>query len=102
MFGMPPEDDGCRDDPLFPNGSDPVIRYRPDFDVLAAAPTRILIAVGEESGGTVSGRPSVAAAELLGQQANVFSSHHGGFIGGESPSPANPKLRAQPTRRPRR
>jgi hypothetical protein len=25
----------------------------------------------------------VAAAELLGQQATVFPSHHGGFTGGE-------------------
>jgi hypothetical protein len=39
--------------------------------------------VGEESIGTFTGRTSVAAAELLGQQATVFPSHHGGFTGGE-------------------
>ena len=42
-----------------------------------------MIAVGEESAGTFTGRTSVATAELLGQQATVFPSHHGGFAGGE-------------------
>ena len=41
------------------------------------------LAVGEESLGTFTGRTSVATAELLGQQATVFPSHHGGFMGGE-------------------
>ena len=49
----------------------------------AATPTRVLIAVGEESLGTFTGRTSVATAELLGQQVTVFPSHHGGFLGGE-------------------
>ena len=30
-----------------------------------------------------SGRTAVATAELLGQQAIVFPSHHGGFMDGE-------------------
>ena len=50
---------------------------------LAAARTRIVIAVGEESEATFTGRSAVATAELLGQQATVFPSHHGGFLGGE-------------------
>ena len=50
---------------------------------LAAAPTRIVIAVGEESLDTFTGRTAVATAELLGQRATVFPSHHGGFLGGE-------------------
>ena len=57
--------------------------YRPDVDALAAAPTRVVMAVGEESMGTFTGRATVATAELLGQQATVFPSHHGGFLGGE-------------------
>jgi hypothetical protein len=36
--------------------------YRPDFDALAAAPTRIVTAVGEESRGTFTGRTSLATA----------------------------------------
>ena len=84
QFGMPSEDDGSRDDPLLSDRSWAVSSYRPDFDALAAAPTRIVIAVGEESAGTFTGRTSVATAELLGQQATVFPSHHGGFVGGDS------------------
>src|SRR6188472_172842 len=43
MFGMPTADDGSRDDPLLSARSWPVSSYRPDFDALAAAPTRIVI-----------------------------------------------------------
>jgi pimeloyl-ACP methyl ester carboxylesterase len=82
-FGMPSEDDGRRDDPLLSDRSWAVSSYRPDTERLLAAPTRIVIAVGEESMGTFTGRTAVATAEALGQQATVFPSHHGGFMGGE-------------------
>jgi pimeloyl-ACP methyl ester carboxylesterase len=84
QFGMPAEDDGSGDDPLLSDRSSAVTSYRPDFDALVAAPTRIVIAVGEESAGTFTGRTSVSTAGLLGQQATVFPSHHGGFVGGDS------------------
>src|SRR5215208_6682357 len=83
QFGMPTGDDGSRDDPLLSDRSWAVTSYRPDVDALAAAPTRIVIAIGEESLDTFTGRSAVATAELLGQQATVFPSHHGGFLGGE-------------------
>jgi pimeloyl-ACP methyl ester carboxylesterase len=83
QFGMPAEDDGSRDDPLLSDRSQAITSYRPDVDALAAAPTHIVIAVGEESLGTFTGRTAVATAELLGQEATVFPSHHGGFMGGE-------------------
>jgi pimeloyl-ACP methyl ester carboxylesterase len=83
QFGMPAEDDGSRDDPLLSDRSWAISSYRPDVAALAAAPTRVVIAVGEESLDTFSGRTAVATAELLGQQATVFRSHHGGFVGGE-------------------
>jgi pimeloyl-ACP methyl ester carboxylesterase len=82
-FGMPSEDDGSRDDPLLSDRSAAVSSYRLDLDALKAAPTRVVVAVGEESEGVFTGRTSVAAAALLGQQATVFPSHHGGFLGGE-------------------
>jgi pimeloyl-ACP methyl ester carboxylesterase len=82
-FGMATEDDGSRDDPLLSDRSWPVSGYRPDVAALAAAPTRVVIAVGEESLGTFTGRTALATAELLGQEAVVFPSHHGGFLGGE-------------------
>ena len=83
QFGMPTEDDGSRDDPLLSDRSSAITSYRPDVDALAAAPTRVVMAVGEESMGTFTGRATVGTAELLGQQATVFPSHHGGFLGGE-------------------
>jgi pimeloyl-ACP methyl ester carboxylesterase len=83
QFGMPAEDDGSRDDPLLSGRSRPITAYRPDFKALAGAPTRIVIAAGEESQGTVTWRTSLAAAQQLGQRATVFPSHHGGFVGPE-------------------
>ena len=82
-FGMPAEDDGSRDDPLLSDRSWAITDYEPDADALAAAPTRIVIAVGEESAGTFTARTAEATAALLGQEATVFPSHHGGFMGGE-------------------
>jgi pimeloyl-ACP methyl ester carboxylesterase len=82
-FGMPAEDDGSRDDPLLSDRSWAVSGYRPDVAALAAAPTRIVVAVAEESDGVFTGRTTVATAELLGQEPTVFPSHHGGFLGGE-------------------
>jgi pimeloyl-ACP methyl ester carboxylesterase len=82
-FGMPTEDDGRRDDPLLSELSWAVPLYEPDLEALKAAPTRIVVAVGEESVKGYTGRTSIALAEKLGQQATVFPSHHGGFMGGE-------------------
>ena len=50
---------------------------------LAAAPTRVVIAVGEETVDVFTGRTAIHTARLLGQEATVFPSHHGGFLGGE-------------------
>ncbi len=82
-FGMSAGDDGSRDDPLLSDRSWAVSSYRPDREALMAARTRIVIAVGEETGDAFTGRTAVATATLLGQQATVFPSHHGGFMGGE-------------------
>jgi pimeloyl-ACP methyl ester carboxylesterase len=83
MFGMSADDDGSRDDPLLGDSSWPINDYRPDPAALAAAPTRVVIAVGEESAGTYTARTATGTAALLGQEAVVFPSHHGGFVGGD-------------------
>ncbi|MEQ0565676.1 alpha/beta hydrolase [Amycolatopsis sp. NEAU-NG30] len=83
QFGLPVEDDGRRDDPLLTERSLAVTAFRPDVDALLAAPTRIVIGVGEESRDVMTGRAALATAGLLGQEAVVFPSHHGGFLGGE-------------------
>ena len=98
MFGMPADDDGSRDDPLLSDRSWAVSSYHPDAGALAAAPTRVVIAVGEESLGTFTGRTSLATAELLGQQATVFPSHHGGFVGGDSGYAGQPEAFARKLR----
>lgn len=89
-FGMPAEDDGSRDDPLLSDRSWAVSGHRPDVDAINAAPTRVVIAVGEESRTIQTGRTSDAAAELLGQRVTVFPSHHGGFLDGEFGYPGKP------------
>jgi pimeloyl-ACP methyl ester carboxylesterase len=98
QYGMTTDDDGSRDNPLLSDRSWAVTSCRPDFDALAAAPTRIVIAVGEESMGMFTGRTSVATAELLGQRATVFPSHHGGFLGGEFGYPGQPEAFARKLR----
>ncbi|QGN59216.1 alpha/beta fold hydrolase [Nostocoides sp. HKS02] len=83
-FGMPGDDDGSRDDPLLSDRSSAVSGYRLELEALAASPTRIVVAVGEESLDIFTGRTSLAVAGLLGQEPTVFPSHHGGFVGGDS------------------
>ncbi|MGC4893348.1 alpha/beta fold hydrolase [Micromonospora sp. DT31] len=90
-FGLPAEDDGTRDDPLLSDRSAAVTSYRPDAEALRAAGTRIVVAVGEESADTFTGRTSVATAELLGGRPVVFPSHHGGFLGEESGHAGKPE-----------
>ncbi|WP_326707122.1 MULTISPECIES: alpha/beta hydrolase [Streptomyces] len=89
-FGMPTEDDGSRDDPLLSDRSWAISDHRPDVDAITAAPTRVVIAVGEESRAVQTGRTSAATAELLGQPLTVFPSHHGGFLDGEFGYPGKP------------
>ncbi|MFI8357251.1 alpha/beta fold hydrolase [Streptomyces cyaneofuscatus] len=89
-FGMPAEDDGSRDDPLLSDRSWAISGYQPDADAITAAPTRVVIAVGEESEAVLTGRTSAATAELLGQPLTVFPSHHGGFLDGEFGYPGKP------------
>jgi pimeloyl-ACP methyl ester carboxylesterase len=82
-FGLPTEDDGSRDDPMLGGTLIPVTHYVPDLAALRAAPVRIVIGVGTESEGEMAHRAGLALAEQLHQEAVVFPSHHGGFLGGE-------------------
>jgi pimeloyl-ACP methyl ester carboxylesterase len=94
QFGMPADDDGTRDDPLLSDLVS-VPGYQIDAGALTEAPTRIVIAVGEESEGVFTGRTSAAAAGLLAQRATVFPSHHGGFAGPESGYAGQPEAFAR-------
>jgi uncharacterized protein YndB with AHSA1/START domain/pimeloyl-ACP methyl ester carboxylesterase len=83
MFGLPATDDGSRTDPLLGQNMIPSIDYEPDFDALRSAPTRIVMAAGEESEGQLPSRGAAAVAERLGAKPVLFPSDHGGFLGGE-------------------
>jgi hypothetical protein len=80
---MPVEDDGRRDDPLLSGVSNAVTSFVPDTAALTAAPTRLVVAAGVESRGTLTWRTSEAVADALGVELTEFPSHHGGFLGGE-------------------
>jgi len=82
-FGLPTEDDGSRNDPLVGQNMMSCNSYRHDFDALRAASTRVVVAVGAESGETLARRAGEAVAERLGTPAVIFPGDHAGFLGGE-------------------
>ncbi|MGN9786937.1 alpha/beta fold hydrolase [Nonomuraea sp. ZG12] len=82
-MGMPAEDDGSRNDPLFAQNLITCTHYEPDFEALRAASTRVVIAVGAESEGEMAHRSGEAVAGRLGVAPVTFPSHHGGFMDGE-------------------
>jgi pimeloyl-ACP methyl ester carboxylesterase len=99
QFGMSMEDDGSRDDPLLSGSSNAITSFRPDFDALRSAPTRVVIAAGIESEKSVTGRTAAAVAAAMGQPLTIFPSHHGGFLGGEFGYAGEPEAFAATLRR---
>ncbi|WP_169952127.1 alpha/beta fold hydrolase [Microbispora sp. H11081] len=89
-FGLPAEDDGSRDDVLFAQNLVTCTGYRPDFEALRAAPTRVVLAVGVESEGQLACRAGTAIAERLGGEPVVFPSNHGGFLDDTYGMPGDP------------
>jgi pimeloyl-ACP methyl ester carboxylesterase len=83
MYGLPTEDDGSRTDPLLGLALVGSIAYEPNFEALAAARTRIVMAAGAESEGELAHRGAFAVAARLAAEPVVFPSNHGGFFGGE-------------------
>ncbi|WP_315093586.1 alpha/beta hydrolase [uncultured Cellulomonas sp.] len=90
-FGLPSTDDGGRADPLLSGVSNAVTSYQPDVPALTAAPTRVVVAAGIESTGTLTWRSSAALADELGLELAVFPSNHGGFLGDEFGMPGQPE-----------
>jgi pimeloyl-ACP methyl ester carboxylesterase len=88
MFGMPAgEDDGVRTDLMLAHNVLYLTTFEPDFEALKRAPTRIVMAIGEQSNGNLAQRGAEAAAQRLGTEAVVFPGDHGGFMGGEYGQP---------------
>ena len=82
-FGLPSEDDGDRTDALLGQNNRTCVRHVPDVEAIRASGTRVVVARGVESGEELAARSASAVAELLGQDAVMFPSHHAGFLGGE-------------------
>lgn len=59
----------------------PFTRYEPPVELLRARAPRIVVAVGESSGGEIARRSAVALAERLGSSPVTFPGDHGGFMG---------------------
>jgi pimeloyl-ACP methyl ester carboxylesterase len=99
LFGLPTKDDGNRDDPLLGQNIITCLAYRPDYDALRAAPTRVVIGVGEKSRRVLAGRGGVAVAERLGVEPVTFPGGHDGFLGGEYGGMGEPDAFAATLRR---
>ncbi|ADB53508.1 alpha/beta fold hydrolase [Conexibacter woesei] len=56
------------------------VRWRPDLAALRAAPTRIVVGIGDESAGQSCDRTSRALAAELGLQPVLFPGDHTGFV----------------------
>lgn len=70
----------------------PTTRWVPDLDALRAAPTRIVVGIGEASGGQLCERASIALAAGLGVEPTRFPGDHIGFV--EDPGAFAARLRA--------
>ncbi|WP_083518640.1 alpha/beta fold hydrolase [Serinicoccus chungangensis] len=79
-FGIPPGDDGSRDDPLFRN-MPACNALELDPDRLRDLGGRVVLAVGEDSGDTPAARGARSVAQALGAEAVVVPGDHGGFMG---------------------
>ena len=78
-FGLPAQDDGSRNDPLLGLHMTACAAYHQDFDSLSAAPTRIVLGIGTQSGQLLAGRAASAVAERLGTTPVTFPGGHDGF-----------------------
>lgn len=88
--GLPGEDDGRREDPLLSGTSASVTDHAPDLEALRRASTRIVPAVGEETGQALTARATIALADRLGVETVAFPGGHGGFHAGDPSHPGDP------------
>jgi hypothetical protein len=87
MFGMPADDDGIRTDLMLEHNMRWLTTYEPDLEAIRRAPTRLVLAAGEDSEGILASRGAYAAADRLGSDVVIFPGGHGGFMGGEYGQP---------------
>jgi pimeloyl-ACP methyl ester carboxylesterase len=70
----------------------PTTRWRPDLAALRSVSTRVLVGIGEQSGGQLCDRTSTALAAALCIEPTMFPGGHIGFV--EDPGAFEPRLRA--------
>jgi pimeloyl-ACP methyl ester carboxylesterase len=66
-------------DMLFATYLLPITTYEPDIAALHRGPSRVVVGVGEASGGEVAHDTALALAEQLGTEAVTFPGGHGGY-----------------------
>lgn len=67
-------------------------QWQPDISALRAAPTRIVVGIGDDSDGQLCDRTSTALAAALGIEPTMFPGGHTGFV--EDPDGFATRLRA--------
>jgi pimeloyl-ACP methyl ester carboxylesterase len=73
------------------HGVRPISGYAPDLAALRGGPARVVVGIGEASGGQLAHRSALALAERLGTPPVAFPGGHGGF--GTHPGPFAATLR---------
>lgn len=63
----------------------PTTRYRPDVDALKAAPTRVVVGVGADSGEQLPARTARATAAAIDAPVVEFPGDHAGFLSRHEP-----------------
>jgi pimeloyl-ACP methyl ester carboxylesterase len=93
VFGGEPEPQAATDERFwFEREMLPTVRWQPDIDALRGVATRIVIGIGEESGGQICDRTSTALGVELGIEPTLFPGDHIGFV--EDPERFAERLRA--------
>jgi hypothetical protein len=59
----------------------PITGYAPDVETLRAASPRIVVGIGEDSGGQLAHDTALALATRLGTEPVTFPGDHAGYVG---------------------
>ncbi len=80
MFGGDPGPQGLADEHFqFAHMLRATTRFLPDIDALRSGPARVVVGIGEQSGGQLCDRASRALAQALGVEPAMFPGGHIGF-----------------------
>ncbi len=92
MFGGDPGPQGLADEHFqFAHMLRATTRFLPDIDALRSGPARVVVGIGEQSGGQLCDRASRALAQALGVEPAMFPGGHIGFA--EDPAGFQARLR---------